>query len=289
MTTLDRRTVLMTSGLALAYRSLPLVGHSFGAGNSAMSQSAGYGEDGSTSDVWPSFPSTDPALVRAVVLAAHTDVDTVAELVTAHPALSRASIDWGFGDWEAALGAASHMGRRDIVDVLIAHGARPNIFSAAMMGQLDVVRAFVAAQPGIQGIPGPHGITLLAHARNGGEPAAGVYEYLENLGDADPSGPETIEMSAEQRRQFVGDYTFGSGSNDYLEVAENREVLSVKRAGQPFGRRMFAVSESEFYPSGSPAVRIAFDVQDGRATALQVIDNQVIVSARKVGQGVTSR
>ncbi len=283
MTTLDRRTVLMTSGLALAYRSLPLGGHSSGVGNSATSQSAGYAEDGSTGDVWPSFPSTDPVLVRAVVLAAHTDVDTVTELVTAHPALSRASIDWGFGDWEAALGAASHMGRRDIADVLIAHGARPNIFSAAMMGQLDVVRAFVAAQPGVQGIPGPHGITLLAHARNGGEPAAAVYEYLESLGDADPSGPETIEMSAEQRRQFVGDYTFGSGSNDYLEVGENREVLSLKRAGQPFGRRMFPVSESEFYPSGSPVVRIAFDVQGGQAAVLRVIDSQVVLTARRAG------
>ncbi len=283
MTTLDRRTVLMTSGLALAYRSLPLGGHSFGAGNSAMSQSAAYSEDGSTSEVWPSFPSTDPALVRAVVLAAHTDVDTVAELVTGRPALSRASIDWGFGDWEAALGAASHMGRRDIADVLIAHGARPNIFSAAAMGQLDVVRAFVGAQPGIQSIPGPHGITLLAHARNGGDPAAPVYEYLESLGDADPSGPETIEMNAEERRQFVGNYTFGSGSGDYLEVAENREVLSVKRAGQAFGRRMFPVSESEFYPSGSPTVRIAFDLGDGRATELRVIDSGVILTAARTG------
>ncbi len=35
---------------------------------------------------------------------------------------------------------------------LIANGAQPTIFSAAMLGQTDVVRAFVAAQPGVQRI-----------------------------------------------------------------------------------------------------------------------------------------
>jgi hypothetical protein len=51
----------------------------------------------------------------------------------------------------------------------LAHGARPSIFSAAMLGQLAVVRAFTEAAPGVQGTPGPHGITLLAHARAGGD------------------------------------------------------------------------------------------------------------------------
>ena len=36
---------------------------------------------------------------------------------------------------------------------------------------------------------------------------------------------------------------------------------------------------SEFYPSGSPAVRIAFDLDDGRATELRVIDNEMILRA----------
>ena len=286
MTTFDRRAVLLTSGMALAHRAWPSSDVALAAspdGAAGRRQSAGYGEGSSTSDVWPTYPGADPQIVRALVGAAHTDVDTVTELVTAHPALSRASLDWGFGDWESALGAAAHMGRRDIADVLIAHGARPNIFSAAMMGQLDVVRAFVGAQPGIQRIPGPHGITLLAHARNGGEPAAAVLEYLEGLGDADPSGPETIEMSADQRRQFIGVFSFGSGARDNLEVTENREVLSVKRTGQAFGRRMFPVSATEFYPSGSPVVRIAFDVQDDQATVLRVVDDGVQLTAQRAG------
>ena len=64
--------------------------------------------------------------------------------------MARASIDWGFGDWETCLDAAAHVGNKPIADFLLAHGARPTIFSAAMMGQLDAVKAFIAARPGIQ-------------------------------------------------------------------------------------------------------------------------------------------
>ena len=91
--------------------------------------------------IYAEFPAQDPALVRDVVGAAHVRIDRVRELVEASPALAKASWDWGFGDWESALGAASHMGRRDIADLLISHGARPNLFTFAMMGNLAVVRS----------------------------------------------------------------------------------------------------------------------------------------------------
>jgi len=265
MTTFNRRTVLATSGLALMHGSLALARNEAPAAN----------------DVLPSFPSTDPELVSGVVFVAHTDLDAVVELVTARPHLARATVDWGFGDWESALGAASHMGRRDIAEFLIGNGARPDIFSAAMLGQLAVVRALVAASPGVQRIPGPHGITLLAHARAGGEAAAPVLEHLEELGDADMH-PETVELSDEQRQQFVGTYGFDAASNDTLEIADNRGTLSLRRAGRPFGRRLFPVSATEFYASGSPTVRIFFEIQDGQATALRVIDNEVVLSATRV-------
>jgi hypothetical protein len=44
----------------------------------------------------------------------------------------RAAWDWGFGDWEDALGACSHTGNREIAGYLIER-ARPTIFSAAML------------------------------------------------------------------------------------------------------------------------------------------------------------
>src|SRR5262245_21383970 len=116
-----------------------------------------------------SFPRQDAAVVREMVGVAHGNVTRVKELVSARPALARAAWEWGYGDWETALGAASHVGNKDIARILLDNGAHPTIFSAAMLGQLDVVRAFVAASPGIQRTRGPHGITLLAHARAGGD------------------------------------------------------------------------------------------------------------------------
>src|SRR5947208_2082722 len=101
------------------------------------------------------WPIQEPAMVHEMVGVAHGNVKRTRELVELHPSLANATIDWGFGDWESALGGASHVGNREIAEFLIAHGARPTLFSAAMLGQLDVVKATIAAQPGIQKIRGP--------------------------------------------------------------------------------------------------------------------------------------
>ncbi len=53
-----------------------------------------------------SFPTQDPEVVRAVVGKAHVDYDGVRQLVAPRPELAKATWDWGFGDWESALGAA---------------------------------------------------------------------------------------------------------------------------------------------------------------------------------------
>ena len=122
------------------------------------------------------FPGTDPALAREIVLVSHFSIDRVSELLEDDRSLALASWDWGFGDWESALGAASHMGNRETAEALIAHGARPNLFTLAMMDMVDAVRAVCELRPGIQGANGPHGITLLEHAQNG--KADRVVEYL---------------------------------------------------------------------------------------------------------------
>ena len=96
------------------------------------------------------FPRHDAALAREIVSVSHGNLNRVKELVTASPALARASWEWGYGDWETALGAASHVGNKEIAAVLLAAGAHPTIFSAAMLGQLEAVKAFVTAAPGIQ-------------------------------------------------------------------------------------------------------------------------------------------
>jgi hypothetical protein len=123
-------------------------------------------------------PALDPRVVRAFVGDAHSDLDAVRRMLTDEPALANAAWDWGGGDWETALGAAAHMGRRDIAEYLIEHGARIDIFAAAMLGHVDVVRALLDAHPALVDAIGPHGIPLAAHAEQGGEAAQGVSTLL---------------------------------------------------------------------------------------------------------------
>ena len=123
----------------------------------------------------------EPEMVRDFVANAHGDLGRVKELLEQEPALINAAWDWGGGDWETALGAASHMGRKDIAHFLLAKGARMDIFAAAMLGQLEIVQAIVTAFPDARSLRGPHDIHLLAHAQVGGEEAAPLLEYLQRL------------------------------------------------------------------------------------------------------------
>jgi len=124
--------------------------------------------------------ATDSAQVQAFVGNAHGDLEAVRAALVAEPRLANAAWDWGGGDWETALGAAAHMGRRDIAELLLEHGARLDIFAAAMLGDVDVVRAILAAHPELRHAPGPHGIPLRAHAEAGGEQARPVLELLDD-------------------------------------------------------------------------------------------------------------
>ena len=118
-------------------------------------------------DAYSRYPSIDDSIVAEVVGVSHFNLPRLKELVDKRPELARATWDWAFGDWETAIGAASHVARRDIAMYLMSKGARPDIFTFAMLGAFDAVKNMIASQPGIQTIKGPHGISLLQHAKNG--------------------------------------------------------------------------------------------------------------------------
>ena len=129
-------------------------------------------------------PRLSDALVEDFVNNAHGDLDRVQALLGDQPALVNAAWDWGGGDWETALGAAAHMGRADIAEYLLARGARMDVFAAAMLGNLAIVRATLEAIPAARDWLGPHGIPLLAHAEAGGDRAQPVVDFLRSF-----SGP----------------------------------------------------------------------------------------------------
>ena len=124
-------------------------------------------------------PQLDPAKVQAFVANAHGDLDVVRSLLEEEPRLVNAAWDWGGGDWETGLGAAAHMGRRQIALYLLEHGARLDLFAAAMLGYFDIVTAILSDFPDMRDALGPHGIPLVEHARVGGADARAVVELLD--------------------------------------------------------------------------------------------------------------
>jgi len=120
-------------------------------------------------------------MVQDFVIFAHSDPAMVEKLLEKEPALINATMDWGGGDWESGLGGAAHMGRRVIVNFLLEKGARMDLFCAAMLGQLDAVRAFLTLQPKLIDAKGPHGFTLHFHAQVGGKDAGPVLDYLQSI------------------------------------------------------------------------------------------------------------
>jgi ankyrin repeat protein len=108
-------------------------------------------------------PALAPELVRDFVIAAHFNLDKVKEMLAKEAMLANASWDWGGGDFELAIGGAAHMGNRDIANYLLDHNARIDIFSAAMLGEKQVVESLIKMKPGIVHVSGPHTFPLLYH------------------------------------------------------------------------------------------------------------------------------
>jgi hypothetical protein len=126
-------------------------------------------------------PQINRQLAQDFIIYAHSDLEMTKKLLEREPGLINASIDWGAGDWETALGGASHMGRHEIVEFLLSRGARIDLFCAAMQGQTDAVRSFLTLQPSLIDAKGPHGFGLHFHAQVGGEKSKETLDYLQSV------------------------------------------------------------------------------------------------------------
>ena len=173
---LTRKKFLLTGGIAAVASLLPRP--------AAVAQPSPPPGSPTAGDV-PNFPERgpqiEPARVKRFVIAGHGNLAAVKEMLAAEPGLINGAWDWGYGDFETALGGASHMGRRDIAEFLLEHNARMDVFAAAMLGRLEIVKAAVAAFPSIVQVPGPHKIPLIAHAEKGGAGAVAVLDFLRPL------------------------------------------------------------------------------------------------------------
>jgi hypothetical protein len=154
-----------------------------GQGTQAGPREAAFERDYPAPDFNPSWrnPQINRTMIQDFVIFAHSNIDMTRKLLDREPMLVNAFMDWGNGDWESALGGASHTGRREIVELLLERGARIDIFCATMMGQLDAVKAFLTLQPKLIDARGPHGFNLHFHAQLAGDDAPRMIEYLQSV------------------------------------------------------------------------------------------------------------
>jgi hypothetical protein len=121
-------------------------------------------------------------IVKEFVIAGHGKIDHVKQMLGETPTLLNAVWDWGGGDYESAIEGAGHVGNREIAEYLLSRGARLNVFAAAMLGRIDIVKSTLTTFPDLKTSKGPHGLMLIHHATKGGDQAKEVLEYLKEIG-----------------------------------------------------------------------------------------------------------
>lgn len=109
----------------------------------------------------------DKKLIKDFIIAGHSKLELVKEMLNEHPNLIYTSHDWGNGDYEEAIEGAAHLGNKEIVNYFITKGARPNLFAFTMLGKTNLVKSIIEAYPELLFAKGPHGLTLLHHAQVG--------------------------------------------------------------------------------------------------------------------------
>lgn len=284
---MDRRTLIKNSALGILGLSIPniLTATDIKQTSNALS----FGSE--VNNIPKHWPNIDPEIVSEVVGKSHFNLERVKELVDARPELARSVWEWRFGDFESAIGAASHVGRRDIVLYLMSKGARPSIFTFAMLGAHETVKSMIEFSPGIQTTMGPHGISLLDHAYYGErmkdkmtskefDNVKKTITYLESLENA--GGENYIKETKEEQTKFLGDYKYGEGEHDGFTIALNMaEKMALGPLGG-FGGALYKINENLYTYNGTPSVKVIFDIKDDKVKSLTLKDPTVNITAKKV-------
>jgi hypothetical protein len=278
---ISRRTLVKSSLLGLLAASVPSISYSKNILPLTL--------DNSPTENTPHdrYPAIQLSIASAVVGAAHSNLDKLKELVEPRPELAKAVWDGGFGDWESAIAAASHVGRKDIIDYLISKGAIPTMFTYAVLGQYKMVKSMISSYPGIQKNFGPHGITLLQHAKiglqtEGADKANGqkLVNYLQSLGDAD--GRQYLSLEEQDKAKYLGDYKYGEGKEDGFTIKLNmRKLISLGKLGKS-GGALWRIGDNEFAYQGAPSVTVKFLLQNDRVISLTLTEPGLTLTATKI-------
>lgn len=181
-------------------------------------------------------------LVKAFVVASHARMNLVVDMLADEPALARASLDWGEGDWENGLEAAGHMGNREIAEHLLDHGQTPTVFSAAMMGEQKIVEPIVRQNASAAKTPGVHGISLIYHVAISGN--VELAELVQSAADA-PGKDDALHPAVKFGHLDMVTWLIDNGAQDLsrqnfqkqtpLQVAQDLGLEDIARLLQSNG------------------------------------------------------
>jgi hypothetical protein len=127
-------------------------------------------------------PPLDVLLVKEFVTVAHKDMAKVKVMLESNPDLLNSVNNLGGWDWEDAVSAAGHVGNAELANFLLEKGARMTLCVATMLGKIEIVKSSIQSFPYMKNTVGPHKISLMRHAKAGGQNALEVLEYLKSLG-----------------------------------------------------------------------------------------------------------
>jgi ankyrin repeat protein len=124
------------------------------------------------------------SVIEECVGNAHGNLVRVEELITLYPAVVNARAPWN----ETPVEAATQMGNKPIIELLLQHGAPLDFFTACVLGRTDLVRTELAANREQARARGVHDLPALYFAAIGGQrevaelllaSGAGVNEHCE--------------------------------------------------------------------------------------------------------------
>jgi ankyrin repeat protein len=184
-------------------------------------------------------PPLAAEMVSKFVGVSHFDLAQVKDMLSKEPGLINATWDQGGGDFETALGAASHVGNREIAAYLLQHGARKDIFCAAMYGERELVASFIKTDPTIVNVKGPHKIPLLSHVALCGDIKMADL-MKQHLSNASADCNHAIHPAIRSGQLAMIDWLFQNGADD-PNILDFKKLTPLQAAEKKGSQEMVAL------------------------------------------------
>ena len=158
------------------------------------------------------------------IIECHFDIETVKRKLEADPALANA---YNPETIESALGAAGHIGREDIAEILLSNGAKPELAASAMLGKRDVVKAALDGDPNLATSGGAHNIPLAFHVTLSGD-----VEMMKILWEAGAQDhiKESLLGAVMKNRLEMAKWLLEHGAKTDIKDFQGRSPLEVAKA-----------------------------------------------------------